>query len=121
MTVAQIAGTRGVMHTSNPTLIVRLFAATLVAVAIIGLSALAMHAPKQTQSLVTLKSIQTDRSATLYADHRPDCAWFREAVLPTGEKLADQRPDCAWFREAVLPTGDSELMTENLQSVAATL
>jgi hypothetical protein len=42
-------------------------------------------------------------------------------VLPTGEELADRRPGCAWFREMVLPTGDSKLMTENLQSVAATL
>ena len=88
------------MHITNPTLIVRLFAAMLVTVATIGLSALAMHAPTQTQSPVTLKGIQTDRAATFYADHRPDCAWFREMVLPTG---------------------DSKLMTENLQSVAATL
>jgi hypothetical protein len=110
------------MNTIKPTLIVRLFAAILVAVATIGLSALAMRAPTQTQSSVTLKSIQTDRAATFYVDHRPDCAWFREMVLPTGDvKLADHRPDCAWFREMVLPTGDSKLMTENLQSVAATL
>jgi len=110
------------MHTTNPTLIVRLFAAMLVAVATIGLSAVAMHAPTQTQGLVTLKSIQTDRAATFYADHRPDCAWFREMILPTGDtKLAEHRPDCAWFREMVLSSGDSKLMTENLKSVAATL
>jgi hypothetical protein len=110
------------MHIIRPTLIVRLFAATLVAVAIIGLSALAMHAPIQTQSRVTLKGIQTDRLTTLYADHRPDCAWFREMVLPTGDsKLADKRPSCAWFVEMVLPTGDSKPITENLKSVAATL
>jgi hypothetical protein len=43
-------------------------------------------------------------------------------ILPTDDsKLADHRPDCAWFREMVLPTGDGKLMTENLQSVAATL
>jgi hypothetical protein len=121
LTVAQTAGTRGVMHTIQLTPIVRLFAATPVAVAIIGLSALTMHAPTQTESPVTLKSIRTDKAVTLYANHRPDCAWFREMVLPTGEKLANHRPDCAWFREMVLPTGDSELMTENLKSVAATL
>jgi hypothetical protein len=109
------------MHTIQLTPIGRLFAATLVAVAIIGLSALAMHAPAQAQGRVTLKSIQTDRSATLYTKRSPSCAWFREMVLPTGEKLAKGRPDCAWFREMVLPTGDSELMTENLKSVAATL
>lgn len=110
------------MHIINPTLTVRLFAATLVAVATITLSALAMHAPTQTQSPVTLKNIQTEMAATFYADHRPDCAWFREMILPTGDsELAANRPDCAWFREMVLPTGDSKLMTENLQSVAATL
>jgi len=109
------------MDIIKPSPIVRTFVATLVAVATIGLSALAMHAPNQSQSPVTLKSIQTDRAVTLYANHRPSCAWFREAVLPTGEKLANRRPDCAWFREAVLPTGDSELLTQNLQTVAAAL
>jgi hypothetical protein len=108
------------MKTTKPTL--RLVAAMLVTVAVIGLTSLAMHAPTQTQSPVTLKSIQTDRAATLYADHRPDCAWMRELVLSTGDsELADHRPDCAWMRELVLSTGDSELMTEHLQSVAATL
>jgi hypothetical protein len=110
------------MSTTKPTLIIRLFAATLVTVATIGLSALAMHAPTQSQNPLTLKSIQTDGAATFYTDHRPDCAWFREMILPTGDsKLADRRPDCAWFREMILPTGDSKLMTENLQSVAAAL
>jgi hypothetical protein len=102
------------MNTTQPTLLVRLFAATLVLVTI-GLSTLAMHTPTQTANPVTLKRIQTDRTATFYADHRPNCAWFNEAVY------ADHRPGCAWFNEAVLPTGDSKLMTENLKSVAATL
>src|SRR5215470_12092908 len=110
------------MNTIKPTLIVRSFVAILVAAAVIGLSTVATHAPAQNQSSLTLKSIQTDRSATLYADHRPSCAWFVEMALPTGDvKLADHRPSCAWFVEMVLPTGDSKLMTENLQSVAATL
>jgi hypothetical protein len=108
------------MTSTKPTL--RLVAAMLVTVATIGLSALALHAPTQTQSPVTLKGIQTDRAATFYVDRSPDCAWFREGVLSTGDsKLADRSPDCAWFREGVLPTGDSKLMTENLQSVAAAL
>jgi len=93
----------------------RFVAAMLITVAIIGVSAVATHTPVQNQSSVTLKNIQTDRATTLYANGRPDCAWFNEAVY------ADQRPSCAWFNEAVLPTGDSKLMTENLQSVAATL
>lgn len=110
------------MNPTKPRRIVRLFAATLVTVAIIGLSAMAMHAPTQTQNSVTLKNIQTDKATILYADHRPSCAWFVEMALPVGEtKLAAARPSCAWFVEMVLPTGDSKLMTENLQSVAATL
>ena len=110
------------MNPTKPHRIVRLFAAILVTVATISLSALAMHAPTQMQSPVTLKSIQTDRAVTLYAGNRPSCAWFVEMVLPTGEgKLAANPPSCAWFVEMVLPTGDSKLMSENLQSVAATL
>ncbi|MGC2352997.1 MAG: hypothetical protein WA496_06320 [Candidatus Udaeobacter sp.] len=110
-----------IVNAAKPT--VRLFAAMLVTVTVIGLSTLAMHAPTQTQNPVTLKSIQTDRAATFYADKSPDCAWFVELVLPTDGKLAASRPspDCAWFVELVLPTGESKLMAENLQSVAATL
>jgi len=103
---------------------VRLFAAMLVTVTVIGLSALAMHAPTQNQNSLarSLKSIQTDKATMFYANARPDCAWFVELVLPTGDgKLAANGPRCAWFVELVLPTGDSKLMTENLQSVAATL
>ncbi len=98
----------------------RLIAALLVAVTVIGLSALAMHAPTRNQSSLTLKNIHTDRAATFYADQRPDRAWFCEAVLPTS-RFADNRAGRAWFCEAVLPTGDSNVMTENLKSVAATL
>jgi hypothetical protein len=122
LTVTQSASTREVMNPTKPPRIVRLFAATLVTVATIGLSAMAMHAPTQTQNSVTLKNIQTDKATILYADHRPSCAWFVEMALPTGDtKLAAARPSCAWFVEMVLPTGDSKPMTENLQSVAATL
>jgi hypothetical protein len=80
---------------------VRVIAAILVTVAVIGLSALAMHVPTQTQNAVTLKSIQTEKTTTFYADHRPSCAWFVEAVLPG--------------------TSDSNAATENLKAVAATL
>jgi hypothetical protein len=99
----------------------RFVAAMLITLAIIGVSAVATHTPAQNQSSLTLKSIRTDNSTTFYASQRPSCAWFVEAVLPTNEKLADQRPSCAWFVEAVLPTGDSNVATENLKSVAATL
>lgn len=108
------------MDTTKHTL--RLVVAMLVTVAVMGLSSIAMQAPTHNQSPLTLKNIQTDRSTTFYAEHGPSCAWFREIVLPTGESnLAEQRRSCAWFVEMVLPTGDSKLMTENLQSVAATL
>jgi len=92
-----------------------MLAAMLVTVAVIILSTFAAYAPAQNQGSFTLKSIRTDKTAVFYADQRPDCAWFVEAVY------ADQRPDCAWFVEAVLPTGDSNIATENLKSVAATL
>jgi hypothetical protein len=101
--------------------IVRLFAAMLVTATVIGLSTMAVHAPAQTQNPVTLNSIQTDRTATFYADRGPSCAWFVDLVLPTDGKLADRGPSCAWFVDLVLPTGDSHAATENLKSVAATL
>ncbi len=79
---------------------VRVFAAMLVTVTVIGLSSLAIHASTQTQTPVTLKSIQTDGTTTFYAN---------------------QSPGCAWFREVVLATSDSKAAAENLKAVAATL
>ena len=111
MTAVEAADRAGVMTKIKPTL--RLVAAMLVTIAVVGLS-IATHAPAQSQSSMTLKSIRTDKSTTFYADRRPDCAWFNEAV-------ASNRPDCAWFNEAVLATGDSNIATENLKSVASTL
>ena len=99
---------------------VRLLAAMLVAVAVIILSALAAHAPAQNQSSLALESIRTDNTAVFYADHRANGAWFVEAVLPIGN-YASNRVNRAWFVEAVVPTGNSDIMTENLKSVAATL
>jgi len=100
---------------------VRILAAMLVAVAVIVLSALAAHAPAQNQSSLTLESIRTDTTAVFYADHRANGAWFVEAVLPTGNYAHNRSVDRAWFVEAVVPTGNSDIMTENLKSVAATL
>jgi len=81
----------------------RLVAGTLVAVAVIGLSALVVHAPAQNQDSLarSLKGIQTDKATTFYADKRPDCAWFVEQVLPG--------------------TSESKDATENLKLVAAAL
>ena len=99
---------------------IRLLAAMLITVAVIVLSSLATHAPAQNQNWLALKNIRTDKTSTIYADHRANRAWFVEAVLPTGH-YADHRASGAWFVEAVLPTGDSNVATENLKSVAATL
>jgi phosphoribosylpyrophosphate synthetase len=82
---------------------IRLVAAMLVTVAVIGLSALAMHAPTQNQNFLTrsLKSIQTDKATLFYADSRMDRCTFVEMVLPG--------------------TGESKAATENLKLAAATL
>jgi hypothetical protein len=93
---------------------VRMLAAMLVAVAVMILSTLAAHTPAQNRSSLTLESIRTDNTAVFYANHRPTCAWFVEAVASAG-------PKCAWFREAVIPTADGDVATENLKSVAARL
>ena len=81
----------------------RLVAAVLVAVAVIGLSALAMHAPTQNQNSQarSLKNVQTDKATLFYADQRTDRCNFVEMVLPA--------------------TSESQAATENLKLVAATL
>jgi hypothetical protein len=82
---------------------IRLVAAMVVIVAVIGLSTFAMHGPTENQNSLahSLKSIQTDKATTLYANGRPDCAWFVEQVLPG--------------------TSGSKAATENLKSIAAAL
>ena len=69
---------------------IRLFAAMLVAVAVIGLSALAMHAPTHNQeSLVrSLKSIQTDKASLFYADQKINRSQIVEMDLPATRKKA---------------------------------
>ena len=82
---------------------IRLVAAMLVTVAVIGLSALAMHAPTKNQNSLarSLKSIQTDKATLFYADQRMGRMTFVEQVLPG--------------------TAENEAATENLKLVAATL
>jgi hypothetical protein len=82
---------------------IRLVAAMLVTVAVIGLSAIAMHAPTQNQNSLaqSLKSIQTDKATLFYADNRQDRCHFVEMVLPG--------------------TSESKAATENLKLAAATL
>ena len=79
----------------------RLVAGVLVAVAVVGVSALAIHAPSQNSATRSLKSIQTDKATLFYASMVPSCNWFMEQVLPG--------------------TSESKDATENLKLVAAAL
>jgi len=78
-----------------------LVAGVLVTVAIVGLSAFAIHAPAQKSAARSLHSIQTDKATLFYADKVPDAGWFVEQVLPG--------------------TSESKDATENLKLVAAAL
>jgi len=81
----------------------RLVAAMLVTMAVIGLSALAMHAPTRNQNSQTrsLKSIQTDKATLFYADQKLERCYFVERVTAG--------------------TSESKAVTEHLKLVAATL
>ena len=79
----------------------RIVAGVLVAVAVIGVSALAIHAPDQNSATPSLNSIQTDKAILFYADRSPSANWFVEQVLPG--------------------TSESKDATENLKLVAAAL
>lgn len=79
----------------------RLVAATLVAVAVVGISAFAIHAPGQESAARSLNNIQTDKATLFYADRVPDAGWFVEQVLPG--------------------TSESKDATDNLKLVAAAL
>ena len=79
----------------------RLVAGILVAVAVVGVSALTIHTPSQNSAARSLNSIQTDKATLFYADRRPNCNWFVEQVLPM--------------------TKESKAATENLKLVVAAL
>ena len=79
----------------------RLVAGMLVAVAVVGVSALAIHTPSQNSAARSLNNIQTDKATLFYAAVVPSCNWFMEQVLPG--------------------TSESKAATENLKSVAAAL
>lgn len=84
----------------------RFLAAVLVAVAVVGVSALAMHTPTHNRNSMvrSLKSIQTDKAILFYAEYQPS------------------GPDCLRYVERVpAMTGESRALTENLKLVAATL
>ncbi len=79
----------------------RLVAGILVAVAVVGVSALTIYTPSQTSAARSLNSIQTDKATLFYADRQPNGMWFVEQVLPG--------------------TSESKAATENLKLVAAAL
>ncbi len=79
----------------------RLIAGILVAVAVVGVSALTIHTPSQNSAACSLNSIQTDKATLFYADFRPDGINFVELVLPG--------------------TSESKAAIENLRLVAAAL
>ncbi len=79
----------------------RLVAGMLVAVAVVGVSALTIYTPRQNPAARSLNSIQTDKATLFYADFRPSEARFVEQVLPG--------------------TSESKAATENLKLIAAAL
>ena len=74
------------MKNNQPGITKRLVAAMLVTVAVVGLSALAMHTPTQNQNSLarSLKSIQTDKATLFYADNRQDRCYFVEQTGQSG-------------------------------------
>ena len=79
----------------------RLVAGVLVAVAVVGVSALTIHTARRSPAPRLLESIQTDKATLFYADRTPSANWFVEQVLPG--------------------TSESKDATENLKLVAAAL
>jgi hypothetical protein len=79
----------------------RLVAGMLVAVAVVGVSAFAVHAPGQKSAARSLDSIHTDKATLFYADRTPYANWFVEQVMAG--------------------TSESKDATENLKLVAAAL
>jgi hypothetical protein len=75
----------------------RVVAAGLMAAAVVGVSSVAMHTPTQNQNALArpLKSIQTDKAISFYADNRQDRCSFIER------------------------TGETRLSAENLKLIAA--
>ena len=78
----------------------RFVAGALVAVSVVGVSAL-IRAPDQKAAARSLDSIQTDKATLFYASGVPDANWFVEEVLAG--------------------TSESKDATENLKVVAAAL
>ena len=63
----------------------RVVAGMLVAVAVVGVSALTIHTPSQNSAAPSLNNIQTDKTTTFYTFRQPDSNWFMEQVLGTSE------------------------------------
>jgi len=91
----------GLMNKDLAEITKRVVAGMLVTLAIVGISAFAIHTPTQNPAARSLNSIQTDKATLFYAGQHPSGNWFVEQVL--------------------LGTSESKAATENLKSVAAAL
>ena len=89
------------MKKDLPGITKRVVAGMLVAVAVVGISALTIHTPSQNSATRSLNSIQTDKATLFYANRSPSANWFVEEVLSG--------------------TSESKDATENLKSVVAAL
>jgi hypothetical protein len=79
----------------------RLVAGMLVAVAVVGVSAVTIHTPSRNSAALSLNRIQTDKATLFYADRQPHGFRFVEQVLPG--------------------TSEYKAATDNLKLVAAAL
>jgi len=67
----------------------RLVAGMLVAMAVVGVSALTSHTPSQNHAARSLNNIQTDKATLFYAIRSPSANWFVEQVLPGTSESKD--------------------------------
>jgi len=86
--------------------IAKRFLAAVLVVAVVGVSALAVHTPARNRNSLArpLKSIQTDQAILFYANYEPSG--------PAGLRYVEKVPAM---------TGESKALTENLKLIAAAL
>jgi hypothetical protein len=77
----------------------RLVAGLLATTIVVGVSALAIHAPVHTQNRVagSLKDIRTDKATLFYAEARPSDARFVEQTYPSKAATEDLKLIAAAF------------------------
>ena len=69
----------------------RLVAGMLVAVAVVGVSALAIHPPSQNSAARSLNNIQTDKATLFYAYMSPSANWFMYFVMIRPQKKRQEQ------------------------------